>query len=128
MVGYIGITVTSPREPWVTLHVTPEQETPTKPPKKDAKSIAGSSPVEGIVSDISLITPQDFMTPQQRRRLALEKLDEEERTTAFKAFTLQSTDHATHKVKWDDIVNWRRLPCSGSCGALLLFRFGGWRL
>src|SRR5271155_3104257 len=26
----------------------------------------------------------------------------------------KSTDHATHKVKWDDIVNWRRLPCGGS--------------
>jgi|SRR5271154_4100063 len=23
----------------------------------------------------------------------------------------QSTDHAIDKVKWDDIVNWRRLPC-----------------
>jgi hypothetical protein len=85
----------------------PEQETPTKPPKKDAKSISGRSPVEGIVSDISLITPQDILTPQQRRRLALEKLDEEERTTASKAFTLTRTDVSAQAQptvsppKWD---------------------------
>jgi hypothetical protein len=70
----------------------PEPETPTKPPKKDVKSTFGSSPVERIVSDISLITSQDVMSPQQRRRLALEELDEEQRTTTFKAFTLTRTD------------------------------------
>jgi len=32
MVGYIGITVTSPREPWVMLHVTPIPSLETSPP------------------------------------------------------------------------------------------------
>src|SRR5271156_3782540 len=69
-----------------------EQETPTKPPKNDSKSTSGSSPVQRIVSDISPIIPRDVMSLQQRRRLALEKLDEEQRTTTFKAFKLTRTD------------------------------------
>ena len=35
------------------------------------------------------------MSPQQKRRLALEKLDEEQRTTTFKAFMLPRTDIST---------------------------------
>ena len=47
------------------------------------------------------------MSPQQRRRLALEMLDEEHRTTTFKTFTLTRTDVSTappaqlSPPKWD---------------------------
>ena len=69
-----------------------EPETPMKPPKNDSKSSSRSSPVERIVSGTPLIVPQDVMSPQQRRRLALEKLNEEQRTTTFKTFRLTRTD------------------------------------
>jgi hypothetical protein len=62
----------------------PEHKSPTKPPK------------------------QDDMSRQQRKLLALRRLDEKERTTTFKAFTLTRTDTApatdpepTPEPEWD---------------------------
>jgi hypothetical protein len=73
----ISSSTLSPRLP------QPEQESPTKPPK------------------------HDNMSRQQRKLLALQRLDEKQRTTTFKAFTLTRTDTAppTHPEptppKWD---------------------------
>lgn len=97
----------------------PEGENLTKLPKRDMKPASGSPSVERMVSDISLITSQDVMSRQQRRRLALEQLDEKLRTTTFKAFTLTRTDvsaaspaHEQLTVcppKWDHPPPFRRL-------------------
>jgi hypothetical protein len=73
----ISSSILSPRLP------QPEQESPTKPPK------------------------YDNMSRQQRKLLALQRLDEKQRTTTFEAFTLTRTDTAppTHPEptppKWD---------------------------